>query len=113
MLERGELAAGHARALLAFDDTGYAIRTAERAVDEGWSVRQVEDAVKRRSEQPAPQPPREVPVRPAAIIELEQRLSDHLGTKVKIDYSARNKGKVVVRFSSLDDLERIYRQLFG
>ena len=46
------------------------------------------------------------------IIELEERLADHLGTKVKIDYGKRG-GKVTVRFSSLDDLERIYRSFFG
>jgi ParB family chromosome partitioning protein len=113
MLERGELAAGHARALLALDDEAYAIHTAERAAAEGWSVRQVEDAVKQRSEVAPPPTRRETPVRPAAIIELEQRLADHLGTRVNIDYSAKNKGKLVVRFSSLDDLERIYRQFFG
>jgi ParB family chromosome partitioning protein len=113
MLERGELAAGHARALLALDDTAYAVRTAQKAAAEGWSVRQVEDAVRRRSEQPETPRRHEAPVRPAAIIELEHRLADHLGTKVRIDYSDKNKGKLVVRFSSLDDLERIYRQLFG
>lgn len=113
MLERGELAAGHARALLALEDSAFALRTAQRAVDEGWSVRQVEDAV-RAHEVPTQRPkPREIPMRPAAIIELEQRLADHLGTKVKIDYSGNDTGKVVVRFSSLDDLERIYRHLFA
>jgi ParB family chromosome partitioning protein len=113
MLERGELAAGHARALLALDDVAYAVHTAEKAAEEGWSVRQVEEAVKRRAETPRPPAARVPQVRPAAIIELEHRLADHLGTKVSIDYTAKNKGKVVVRFSSLDDLERIYRQFFG
>lgn len=113
MLERGELAAGHARALLALEDSAYAIRTAERAVNEGWSVRQVEDAVRAREVPSRAPTPREIPVRPAAIIELEQRLADHLGTKVTIDYSGNDTGKVVVRFSSLDDLERIYRHLFA
>ena len=50
--------------------------------------------------------------RPAAMIELEERLSEHLGSKVKISYGARG-GKVVVGYRDLDDLERIYRRFFG
>ena len=48
--------------------------------------------------------------RPAAIIELEDRLGERLGTAVKIDHGKRG-GKVSIRYSSLDDLERIYRLL--
>ena len=47
-------------------------------------------------------------LRPAEIIELEKRLGDRLGAKVKINYRNR-KGKVEIRFASLEDLERIYR----
>jgi ParB family chromosome partitioning protein len=111
LLERGELSAGHARALLGLEDEAYASHIAQRAADEGWSVRQVEDAVRlrTRSAEPAPTTPS---ARPAAIIELESRLAEHLGTKVKIDYGPRG-GKMVVRFGSLDDLERIYRKFYG
>jgi ParB family chromosome partitioning protein len=109
MVGRGELAAGHARALLALEDQAYAVHIAQRVVGEGWSVRQVEDAVKkRRSEKPgAAKTPS---VRPAAIIELEDRLGQRFGTAVKIDHGKRG-GKVSIRYSSLDDLERIYRML--
>ncbi|NNF65309.1 MAG: ParB/RepB/Spo0J family partition protein [Acidimicrobiia bacterium] len=110
MLERGELAMGHARALLGCEDQAYANHIAAKASEEGWSVRQVEDAVRARSvmADDAKPPPVHEP-RPAAIIELEGRLAERLGTPVAISYSAANKGKVVVKFSSLDDLERIYR----
>lgn len=109
MLERGELAAGHARALLALEDQAYAVHIAERVVGEGWSVRQVEDAVKsrRNDKNRAPRAPK---VRPAAIIELEDRLGERLGTAVKIDHGKRG-GKVAIKYSSLDDLERIYKLL--
>ena len=111
MLERGDISAGHARALLTLDDEAYAVHVARRCAEEGWSVRQIEDAVRARSQ---PQPVRSniTSVRPAAIIELETRLSEHLGTRVKIDYGKRG-GKVTVRFGSLDDLERIYRKFYG
>jgi ParB family chromosome partitioning protein len=113
-LERGELSAGHARALLGLEDRKFAEHIAERAVEEGWSVRQVEDAVRARNQavsaghtgRQAPPP------RPAAIVELEQRLRDQLSTRVKIKY-AKDRGKLVIDFSSLDDLERIYRQFFS
>ena len=112
-LERGELSAGHARALLGLEDRKFAEHIAERAVEEGWSVRQVEDAVRARNQAVADgHTGRQVaPPRPAAIVELEQRLRDQLSTRVKIKYT-KDRGKLVIDFSSLDDLERIYRQFF-
>ena len=50
-------------------------------------------------------------MRPAAIIELETKLQDKLGTKVKIDYKGKG-GRITIRYASADDLERIYRHLF-
>lgn len=113
-LERGELSAGHARALLGLEDRKFAEHIAQRAVDEGWSVRQVEDAVRARNQAIAgksgAKPPK--PPRPAAIVELENRLRDHLSTKVKIKY-ANDRGRLMIDFTSLDDLERIYRRFFS
>ena len=115
MLDRGELSAGHARPLLTLDDQAFAEHIGSRAAAEGWSVRQVEDAVRARTERVVGarvgDPALKVP-RPAAIIELEERLSDHLGSRVKITFGARG-GKLVVGYRSLDDLERIYRRFFG
>ena len=112
LVERRELSAGHARALLTVDDEAYATHVAEKAAAEGWSVRQVEDAVRSRVEAgKAPRPRSAPPMRPAEIIELEQRLAEELGAKVKITYGKRG-GKLMVNYGSLDDLERIYRRLF-
>jgi len=113
LLETGDLRQGHARALLGLEDRTYAVHIAQRAVDEGWSVRQVEDAVRQRQESPS-EPERAVvkEVRPVEIIELEQRLTEALGTKVSIDYR-KKKGRVHINFASLDELERIYRTIFG
>jgi ParB family chromosome partitioning protein len=113
MLERRELAAGAARALAGLEDDAYAVYIAERAVDEGWSVRQVEDAVRSRLGAPAATARRRQPQpRPAPVIELESRLAEHLDAPVKIDYGKRG-GKLSVRFKDLDGLERIYRRMFG
>jgi ParB family chromosome partitioning protein len=112
MVDSGTLSAGHARALLGLEDAKYAVYLAEKAASEGWSVRQIEDSVRtRRSmEGDAPARARVTQVRPVEIIELEKRLSERLGSKVKITYRSQ-KGKVEIRFSSLDDLERIYHNL--
>jgi len=112
LLEQGRLSAGHARALLGLDDTAYATHIANRAADEGWSVRQVEDAVRIRTRFAGEQTTKPRKVRPPAILELEERLAERLGTRVDIDHAGRG-GKMVIRYRSLDDLERIYRNLFG
>jgi len=114
MLERGEVSAGHARALLGIDDRAYAEHIATRIVEEGWSVRQVEEAARLRKElEQAPAvKPRVERIRPVEIIELEQRLTEQLGTRVKITYRDQ-KGRVEINFASLDDLEQLYRRFFA
>ena len=112
MLEREELSAGHARALLALDDEAYAIHVAERAILEGWSVRTVEEAVKERSTPDEPKPSKIPEMRPAAIIELEERLSERLSTSVTIK-ARGDGGQMVIKYGSLEHLEQIYRQLFA
>lgn len=111
LLIDGRLAAAHARALLGVEDRVEQQRLAEQAVAEGWSVRQVEQAVKEGSPAPpkAPdQPPAPGTTRPAALLELEELLSSHLDTRVAVQTGAK-RGKIVVEFADLDDLERLYR----
>ena len=112
-----DLSAGHARALLGLDDQALAQHLADRAVSEGWSVRQLEEAVRLgkgmvRDKRPS----RPAEPRPAVIIELENRLAEQLGTSVDIRYKKRKggavDGQVVLRFSGLDQLEQIYRRFF-
>lgn len=111
MVDSGSLSAGHARALLGLEDDKYAVFLATKAAAEGWSVRQVEDAVRaRRGTEVEDKPVSVRQLRPVEIIELEKRLSDKLGSRVKISYR-NEKGKVEIRFGSLEDLERIYRTL--
>lgn len=114
LLERGELSAGSARAFLGLEDRAYAEHIAQRAAKEGWSVRQVEEAVRDRQiveDRGAVPASTSRELRPAAISELEQRLAEQLDTKVSIKYR-NNKGSVVIRYDSLEDLERIYRVFY-
>jgi len=112
LVESGELTAGHARALVGLEDTAYAIHLAQRAVDDGWSVRQIEDAVRLRKGTGERGPSGVRQLRPVEIIELEQRLGESLGSPVKINYR-NEKGKVEIKFTSLAELERIYRMFSG
>jgi hypothetical protein len=59
---------------------------------------------------PPPSGPRRLP--PPGLLELEELLSSHLNTRVKVDMSAK-RGKVVVDFATLEDLERIYKLMVG
>ena len=107
----GQLSAGHARALLGTPDRSFQEALARRAIDEGLSVRAVEEAVKARNELGGSPPGATAPhsrLRPPGILELETLLSQHLDTRVKVDMGSR-KGRVVIEFGSLEDLERIYR----
>jgi ParB family chromosome partitioning protein len=110
MVDSGALSAGHARSLIGLEDAKYAIYLAEKAASEGWSVRQIEEAVRSRRDMGSKGEgqPRVRQLRPVEIIELEKRLADHLAANVKISYSSE-KGKVEIRFGSLEELERIYR----
>jgi ParB family chromosome partitioning protein len=82
---------------------------ARRIVAEGLSVRAVEEivALGARPAQKGRQPGTKAPVAPA-LRDLADRLSDALETRVKVELGQR-KGKIVVEFATLDDLERIVR----
>ena len=111
LVERGTLREGHARALLGLEDRAYAEHLAKRAAEEGWSVRQVEKAVRARVGVPPSTIRSRSGARPAAIIALEERLQGSLGTQVHIRYGPKHSGKISIAFASLDDLERIFNEL--
>jgi ParB family chromosome partitioning protein len=103
----GVLSAGHARALLALEDPDAQDHLAHRIVAEGLSVRAVEEIVTMGDVHPvrARRPGARQASSPA-LDELASRLSDAFDTRVKVELGKR-KGKIVVEFASLEDLERI------
>ena len=113
LLVEGSISAGAARALLGTADTAFAVRIANRAAADGWSVRQVEDAVRDHESADESKAAKARRERPAEIIALEERLAERIGSPVKIQYGSRGGGRLVIRFGSVDDLERIYRELGG
>ncbi|NIH86287.1 ParB/RepB/Spo0J family partition protein [Amycolatopsis granulosa] len=104
----GVLSAGHARALLSLEDPEAQEELATRIVAEGLSVRATEEAVTlKKSEAPAkPKAAPRKPLQAPGLQDLANRLSDTFDTRVKVDLG-RRKGRIVVEFGSIDDLERI------
>jgi len=110
----GVLSAGHARALLSVEDSEEQDRLAHRIVAEGLSVRAVEETVTMQNGKSKGVPKQKGPragkrVSPA-FDHLASRLSDRFETRVKVDLGQK-KGKIVVEFASVEDLERILSQL--
>jgi len=109
----GVISAGHAKALLAIEDHDGQERLAQRVVAEGLSVRAVEELVTLGDHQS--QPPRQrhsrKMVAPKAK-DLADRLSDHFETRVKVELG-RTKGKIIIEFATIDDLERIVALIDG
>ncbi|MCI3931785.1 ParB/RepB/Spo0J family partition protein [Streptomyces sp. AN091965] len=110
----GVLSAGHARALLSVEDQEEQDRLAYRIVAEGLSVRAVEEIVTLMGSRPQTKPKAKGPRAGArvspALTSLATRLSDRFETRVRVDLGQK-KGKIVVDFASLDDLERILATL--
>jgi ParB family chromosome partitioning protein len=105
----GVLSAGHARALLALDGGADAQELlAARIVAGGMSVRATEEAVTlaNRGDAPTPPTPRRKPVDAPGLQDFAERLSESFDTRVTVSLGKR-KGKIVVEFGNVDDLQRI------
>lgn len=125
LLADGRLSAGHAKALLGSPDRAFQEQLARRAAAESWSVRMLEEAVRDRGGVAEPDPTKAVSagrvgdgaglspatrLRPPGLLELEELLAEYLSTRVNVTMGT-GKGKVVVEFADLEDLERIYHQM--
>ena len=110
MLRDGKLSAGHARALVAVEDPARCVALAEKAVREGWSVRQIEQAAQEKplEEKPARVKPRKLP----EFTEMEERLRHAFGMKASID-GMLNKGRITLTYGSRQELERLYDLMQG
>jgi len=105
----GVLSAGHARALLSLEAGAEAQEAlAARIVAEGLSVRATEEAVTiaNRSEPSQPAAPRRKPIHMPGLQDVAEQLSSAFDTRVTVSLGKR-KGKIVVEFGSVDDLQRI------
>ena len=110
MLITDMISAGHARALIALEDPEQQLIAANRVFDEKLSVRDTEKMVKALLHPPAPKKEKKKPDEALELIyhDMEDRLRAVLGTKVTVNYSSSEKGKLEIEYYSSEELERIY-----
>ena len=113
LLRDGKLSMGHARALLGLEDAGEMVHLAEKTVEKEYSVREVERLVRlanQRKEEPeeAPEPDQKT----VYMKDLETRLMQQMGRRVRIHQTARKK-TVELTYEDEDDLEELLRRIGG
>jgi len=107
MLERGDLEMGHARALLSLtSDEQTAI--ARTVVAKGLTVRETEKLVRNTS---TPNKAKLSTQSDPHIKQLERRISDQVGAPIKIQHGSKGKGKIVIQYNSLDELDGVLKHL--
>lgn len=104
MTKEGEISAGHARALLAFDNQAIMYEVAKQIVSDKLTVRDVERLAKRPTK--SADKKQNAKHRDSFYDEVELSLTDVLGRRVKV-YNGRSKGTLEIEFYSLDDLKDI------
>lgn len=105
LLERGDLDMGHARALLTLNSAQQR-QVAHEVVNNDLTVRATEALVKKVQDQPAASTPRRQ-AKTSDVARLETQLGELLGAPVSIDHGQRGKGKVTIRYTSLEELDGI------
>jgi ParB family chromosome partitioning protein len=110
LLEQHQLEMGHARALLTLDPA-LALKLATQAAEHGWSVRELEAAARRAQTTPTGKAGKTAPKRDANIESLERELAGKLATKVSIQHARGGRGKLVITYHSLDELDGILERI--
>lgn len=107
MLINENISSGHARALLGLDDAEKQYNIATQIFDEKLSVRETEKLVKQinRPEQP-PKPKKELK-NDFVYRDIEEKMKEKIGTKVKINRKTEDKGKIEIEYYSPEELEKI------
>lgn len=115
LLAKGSLTAGHARALVTLPASD-ALKLAEQIVEQGWSVRRTEEAVRElKSEQVDKEPKKSArsAYRDDALVrDLTDRLQKSLGTRVKLK-DRDGKGKIEIYYDDIDILQSVLDQILG
>ncbi len=103
----GEISMGHARALISMENADVQLDVFKKIVKEGLSVRKTEELVRKLS---LPQEPVEKKVKEEPdpeMVRLNDQLSSHFGTKIRIKQGKDNKGEIAIPYQSTEDLNRI------
>lgn len=106
----GVLSAGHARALVAIEDPARITSLANKVINEGLSVRSLEELLAVDRETTKPSGKVKPGTKSAVLSGLADQLGDHLSTRVKISIG-KGKGIIAIEFGSIDDLKRIAKEI--
>ena len=115
LLNQGKLTAGHARCLVGLEN---ADELAQKIVSEGLNVRQVEELVSSNkdssvSAKKTPSKPNAVKIKDAELSDIENELSSKLGAKVQINTAKNGKGKIIISYKNLSELESLLEKFEG
>lgn len=111
LLGERKIEMGHARALVTLD-AKLAQKLAQQCAEHGWSVRELEDAVRRAQGAPKGKTnSKPTPARDADIVALERELAEKLAARVAIQHGRGGRGKLVIAYHSLDELEGILAKI--
>ena len=110
LLDDRELQMGHARALATLPEKR-AVALALEAVEKEWSVRELEDAVRRAEGGGVAKPGKPVAKIDPNIAALERDLAEKLATRVKLAHARNGRGKLVIHYHSLDELDGILERI--
>lgn len=110
LVANGGLSEGQARPLIGFDEE-FVLDTVERIINEGWSVRKVEQFIVNHKADKAKSTAEEKVAKTEEYAEQVNRLSDRLNTKVKISTNSKGAGRITIAFKNAEDLERINQLL--
>jgi ParB family chromosome partitioning protein len=107
-VRKGDVSAGHARALIAIEDPVLQLSIFKKIVSKGLSVRQVELAVRESGKSKAARPKSLGAARQdGSLSSIEEKLRQKLATKVEVNSLADGKGTILIEYYSLDDLDRL------
>ncbi|WP_139492497.1 ParB/RepB/Spo0J family partition protein [Brevibacillus dissolubilis] len=110
MVSASSISMGHARTLISVENQETQWKLANDTIQHGWSVRQLEEAVKQINNVSRETKEKKVVKKEAGVLEIEERLQNRFGTAVQINMGSK-KGKIEIEFYSNDDLQRIIELL--
>ena len=108
MVINNELSSGHARTLLSIEDEDLQIKVAELVILKQMSVRETENYVKKLQNNKNKSKDTKNTDNDFVYRDIENRIKEIVGTKVKVNHKNNGKGKIEIEFYSDDELERIY-----
>ncbi|MEK3732821.1 ParB/RepB/Spo0J family partition protein [Paenibacillus sp. FSL M8-0334] len=109
-VSRGTLSMGHARAIVGLKDPALVKQLAKQCVEQEWSVRELEEAVKNLDRKPEEKTKVKTKKKDPYIDHLEESLRERFKTTVKIKHN-KDKGKIELNYYSKQDLERLLELL--